>query len=103
MTEHIFKLLKDIRRELMFVLKLPETGSNLWPNYYVLCFSLAEWLFGPFLCKITGYLQAVTVGASVNTLATVAVERYVQLTECLFVKLVKLRNSIDTKAANILC
>ncbi|ELU16809.1 hypothetical protein CAPTEDRAFT_225192 [Capitella teleta] len=39
----------------------------------------SEWLFGPFLCKITGYLQAVTVGASVNTLATVAVERYLAI------------------------
>ena len=40
---------------------------------------LAEWHFGPFLCKAVPYFQAVAVSASVNTLVAVAIERYFHL------------------------
>ena len=40
-------------------------------------FLLVEWWFGPLLCKMAPYLQGVAVSSSVNTLAAVAVERYV--------------------------
>ena len=39
--------------------------------------ALSEWWFGSLLCKAIPYLQGVVVGASVNTLGVVAVERYV--------------------------
>ena len=39
----------------------------------------AEWQFGSFLCKAIPYLQAVAVSASVNTLAAVALERWVHV------------------------
>ncbi|KAK2166744.1 hypothetical protein NP493_1308g00010 [Ridgeia piscesae] len=38
-----------------------------------------QWWFGGFLCKAIPYLQAVAVSASVNTLAAVAVERYLAI------------------------
>ena len=43
------------------------------------CFTciFSEWLFSEVMCKAIPYLQAVVVGASVNTLAAVAVERCV--------------------------
>lgn len=37
----------------------------------------AEWWYGPVLCKAAPYLQGVAVGASVNTLVAVAIERSV--------------------------
>ena len=40
---------------------------------------LVEWWFVPLLCKMAPYLQGVAVSSSVNTLAAVAVERYVKL------------------------
>lgn len=39
------------------------------------CF--AEWWYGETVCRWVPYLQGVAVGASVNTLAAVAVERCV--------------------------
>ena len=39
--------------------------------------AVSEWWFGSLLCKAIPYLQGVVVGASVNTLGVVAVERYV--------------------------
>jgi len=38
---------------------------------------LTEWWYGGVLCKVAPYLQGVAVSASVNTLAAVAVERFV--------------------------
>ena len=35
----------------------------------------AGWQFGPLMCKVTPYLQGVSVCASVNTLAAIAVDR----------------------------
>ena len=35
----------------------------------------AEWWYGDAICRWVTYLQGVAVGASVNTLAAVAVER----------------------------
>ncbi|XP_063447293.1 neuropeptide SIFamide receptor-like [Mytilus trossulus] len=43
--------------------------DNLYPG----------WPFGPVLCKVTPYLQGVSVCASVNTLAAIAVDRYLAI------------------------
>ena len=46
--------------------------TNAVISLYV-CFS--EWRYGAVMCKVTPYLQAVSVCASVNTLAAIAVDR----------------------------
>lgn len=38
-------------------------------------FVFTEWRYGAVMCKISPYLQAVSVCASVNTLAAIAVDR----------------------------
>ncbi|CAG2202774.1 neuropeptide FF receptor 2-like [Mytilus edulis] len=38
-----------------------------------------EWRYGAVMCKVTPYLQAVSVCASVNTLAAIAVDRYLAI------------------------
>ncbi|XP_052068930.1 neuropeptide SIFamide receptor-like [Mytilus californianus] len=38
-----------------------------------------EWRYGAVMCKITPYLQTVSVCASVNTLAAIAVDRYLAI------------------------
>lgn len=38
---------------------------------------LLGWPFGPVLCKVTPYLQGVSVCASVNTLAVIAIDRQI--------------------------
>lgn len=45
--------------------------------YYIVIyfFLLPEWRYGAVMCKVTPYLQAVSVCASVNTLAAIAVDR----------------------------
>ena len=37
---------------------------------------VVEWWYGPVVCKVAPYIQGVAVGTSVNTLAAVAIERY---------------------------
>ncbi len=56
--------------------------NDVWKNIVsVTCLIIlfAEWWYGEALCKIAPYLQGVAVSSSVNTLAAVAVERYVCL------------------------
>ena len=47
---------------------------------------ITEWWYGPVLCKIAPYLQGVAVSASVNTLAAVAIERYVHKYHNIYIK-----------------
>lgn len=39
-------------------------------------FSLTDWRYGAVLCKLTPFLQGISVCASVNTLAAIAIDRY---------------------------
>lgn len=39
--------------------------------------SILGWRLGPFMCKATPFIQQVSVCASVNTLALIAVDRFV--------------------------
>ncbi|WAQ96269.1 SIFAR-like protein [Mya arenaria] len=48
-----------------------------------------EWHFGWFMCKATPYLQGVSVCASVNTLAAIAVDRYLAICHYMGVKISK--------------
>ncbi|XP_062585995.1 neuropeptide SIFamide receptor-like [Saccostrea cucullata] len=72
---------------LVAVFNLPIT---LLSNFYL------GWPFGPVLCKVTPYLQGVSVCASVNTLAVIAVDRYFAICSPLKYKLdsTKLRKII---------
>ncbi|XP_067672374.1 neuropeptide SIFamide receptor-like [Haliotis asinina] len=46
-----------------------------------------DWLFGALLCKLVPYLQGVSVCASVNTLAAIAIDRYIAICHVLEFKL----------------
>ncbi|KDR22267.1 Orexin receptor type 1, partial [Zootermopsis nevadensis] len=37
------------------------------------------WLYGEFMCKITYYLQGVSVGASVFTITAMSIDRYLAI------------------------
>ncbi|XP_021360081.1 neuropeptide SIFamide receptor-like [Mizuhopecten yessoensis] len=45
------------------------------------------WQFGEFTCRVTPYLQGVSVSASVNTLVAIAVDRYLAICRTLEFKL----------------
>lgn len=53
-----------------------QTGNAYSPTCCCCCCG-AEWWYGDTVCRWVTYLQGVAVGASVNTLAAVAVERSV--------------------------
>ena len=45
------------------------------PRHMLTMFLISGWPFGPVMCKVTPFLQGVSVCASVNTLAAIAVDR----------------------------
>ena len=48
--------------------------------FFALIYTYPNWQFGEFLCKLNGFLKALSLGVSIFTLTALSVDRYIAIT-----------------------